>query len=211
MPIEHFSGNAAGVAIPAVVTDLETSAVLELLKKAKQKGAKYALVGNIGHIELAHMAGLVPVGDFRLNITNRYAAKQYSELGISDRILSPELTLPMARDIGGGEIVYGRIPLMITERCFTKENFGCDKCNNAALEDRTGARFPLMYEYGHRNLLFNSRPTYMGDRGRELDEAKITHVHFLFTTENAREMRGVIEAYRRGKSLSCDVRRIGKR
>ena len=211
LPIEHFSADAVGVSIPAVVTDSEISAVLELLKKAKKNGAKYALVGNIGHIELARLAGLVPMGDFRLNITNRYAAKQYAELGIAERILSPELTLPMARDIGGGEIVYGRIPLMITERCFIKENFGCDKCNNATLEDRTGAKFPLTYEYGHRNLLFNSRPTYMGDRRRELDEAKISHVHFLFTIEGAREIREAVTAYRCGKSLSGEVRRIGKR
>lgn len=211
LPAEHFSGSATGVAVPAVVTDAEVSDVLELLKNAKSKGAKYALVGNIGHIELARMAGLVPIGDFRLNITNQYAAKQYAELGISDRILSPELTLPMARDIGGGEIVYGRIPLMITERCFIKENFGCEKCNKAELLDRTGASFPMMYEYGHRNLIFNSRPTYMGDRKRELDEAKILHGHFLFTTESAREIRELTEAYRCGKSLSREVRRIGKR
>ena len=85
----------------------------------------------------------------------------------------------MARDIGGGEIVYGKIPLMITERCFIKENFGCEKCNKAALEDRTGAKFPLMREYGHRNILLNSRPTYMGDKKKELKAHGILHEHFI--------------------------------
>ncbi len=211
LPIEHFRGWATGVAIPAIVTDTEVQSVLTLLCEARRAGAKYALVGNIGHIELARLSGLIPVGDFRLNITNSYTARQYEELGISSRILSPELTLPMARDIGGAEIVYGRIPLMITERCFIKENFGCEMCESASLLDRTGARFPLMYEYGHRNLLFNSRPTYMGDRRGELDEAKITHGHFLFTTESARDIREITDAYGKGKALSQAVRRIGKR
>lgn len=211
LPIEHFANWAEGVAIPGVVTDSETDGIMKLLKSAKDNGAKYALVGNIGHIEFARLAGLVPIGDFRLNITNRYAARQIFEMGIKHGILSPELTLPMARDIGGAEIVYGRIPLMITERCFIKENFGCESCSSAALSDRTGARFPLMYEYGHRNLLFNSRPTYMGDRLRELSEAKIKSVHFLFTTEGAEQIREVISAYKRGAALSGAVRRIGKR
>lgn len=211
LPIEHFRDWADGIAIPAVVTDSEIDSVRSLLREARGRGAKYALVGNIGHIELARSAGLIPVGDFRLNITNRCAAQQIFEMGIESRILSPELTLPMARDIGGAEIVYGRIPLMITERCFIKESFGCDKCSDAALIDRTGAKFPLMYEYGHRNLLFNSRPTYMGDRRRELEQARINKVHFIFTTESSVEIRKVIDAYKRGAVLSGEVRRIGKR
>ena len=211
LPLEHFREWADGVAIPAVVTDLETESVISLLRAARERGAKYALVGNIGHAELARSVGLIPMGDFRLNITNRYAARQIFDMGIENIILSPELTLPMARDIGGAEIVYGRIPLMITERCFIKENFGCDKCSSAALLDRTGAKFPIMYEYGHRNLLFNSRPTYMGDRRRELGEAKIRSVHFLFTTESAGQIREVVDAYNRGAAISGEIRRIGKR
>ncbi len=211
LPIEHFREWANGVSVPAVVTDSEIDSVKSLLISARERGARYALVGNIGHIALAISAGLVPVGDFRLNITNKYAARQIFEMGIEYRILSPELTLPMARDIGGAEIVYGRIPLMITERCFIKENFGCDKCADAALVDRTGAKFPLAYEYGHRNLIFNSRPTYMGDRQRELLEAKIKGAHFLFTTERAGEIRDVMNAYKSGAALSGAVRRIGKR
>ena len=211
LPIEHFSERFTGVAIPPVVTDGEAPDVLKLLQSAKERGAKYALVGNIGHIELATRAGLTPIGDFRLNITNGYSRQQYRELGVEQIILSPELTLPMARDVGGGEIVYGRIPLMITERCFIKENFGCDRCESAALEDRKGTKFPITYEYGHRNLIFNSRPTYMGDRKSELDEAKIAHTHFLFTTENEKKICEVVNAYKIGKPLSDEVRRIGKR
>ena len=105
------------------------------LDAAIKHGAKYALVGNLGHIPLIEGTGLTPIGDFRLNITNRGAREAYAKLGIEDTLLSAELTLPMARDVGGGAIVYGRIPLMLTERCFMKENFGCDKCGKCSLTD----------------------------------------------------------------------------
>lgn len=210
LPIEDFNG-AEGVSIPPVIFDSELEGVKKMLASAKEKGARYALVGNIGAIELARESGLIPFGDFRLNVSNSGAKEAYIELGVEDLILSPELTLPMARDIGGGEIVYGRIPVMLTERCFIKENFGCDECGNASLEDRTGKRFPILKEYGHRNIILNSVPTYMGDKKEELRTAKISHAHLVFTTENGKQINSIISSYKSGKRLPFEVRRIGKR
>ncbi len=211
LPLEDFCGESNGVYIPPVIFDTEIATVEKMLVAAKEARATYALVGNIGHIALALRAGLIPIGDFRLNITNSYAREQYFSLGVRDAVLSPEITLPMARDIGGGEIAYGRIPLMLTERCFIKENFGCARCGDAFLEDRTGARFPLMREFGHRNLVLNSRPTYMGDRKSELSASGITHFHFIFSVESQKEVQGVISSFADGRSLTCEVRRIGNR
>ena len=116
----------------------------------------------------------------------------------------------MARDIGGGEIVFGKIPLMITERCFIKENSSCEGCGKSALVDRTGAKFYLMREFGHRNLLLNSRPTYMGDKKNELRAYNIIHEHFIFTNESADEISSIVDSYVRGREIS-GVRRVGKR
>ena len=211
LPCTDFGEGANGVFLPPVIFDSEREGVLESLRSAKEMGAKFALVGNIGHIELAKAVGLNLIGDFRLNITNGYTKAEYEALGVHRFVLSPELTLPMARDIGGGEIVYGRIPLMITERCFIRENFGCKSREGAYLEDRTGARFPIICEAGHRNLILNSRPTYMGDRKRELWDAKISHGHFLFTVESAEDIYKAVSAYDAGLPLAAEVRRIGKR
>jgi putative protease len=211
LSVTDFPEGANGVYIPPVIFDGETEELEELISSAKERGAKYALVGNIGAIAIAERHGLIPIGDFRLNISNKGARAYYMDRGISYAVLSPELTLPMARDIGGGEIVYGRIPLMLTERCFIKENFGCNECGRAALTDRTGARFPMLREWKHRNLILNSRPTYMGDRREELQRAGINHAHFIFSVERGEEISRVIDAYFRGAPLGTEVRRIGKR
>ena len=99
---------------------------------------------------------------------------------------------------------------MLTERCFIKENFGCSRCNSASLIDRTGASFPLLYEWGHRNLILNSRPTYMGDKKRELYSFGVLHEHFIFSVESEKEAQKILDSYKSGKSLE-NVRRIGKR
>lgn len=200
-----------GVYLPPVYTDAERDEIVSLLENAKKQGVMYALVSNIGQIELVKSLGFTPIGDFRLNVTNSESAKVYRDMGVTHLILSPELTLPKARDIGGGLITYGRIPLMITERCFIGENFGCKNCNKATLIDRKGEKFPMMREYGHRNIIFNSLPTYMGDKADELRQYRLRSCHLLFTTERGDEIGRIIKAHRCGEKLNGQVRRIGRR
>ena len=208
---QHTLSSVNGVYLPPVAFDSETREIEIALQKAKDNGIMYALVGNIGQIELAKAFGFKIVGDFRLNATNAESAIAYREMGVCHLILSPELTLPKARDIGGGVITYGRLPLMITERCFIGENFGCENCGKACLTDRKGEKFPMMREFKHRNLIFNSLPTYMGDRREELSSHRLSSHHLLFTNERGREICSILKAYKNGDALSFRVRRIGRR
>lgn len=132
-------------------------------------------------------------------------------MGVEHLILSPELTLPKARDIGGGLITYGRIPLMITERCFIRESFGCKNCGKASLTDRKGEKFPMKRESDHRNLIFNSLPTYMGDKQQELFEMKLRSHHLLFTVEEGSEILEILRNHKLGRPLAKPVRRVGRR
>ncbi len=202
------STGAFGVIVPPVVTDAEFEEVKSALADLREKGVTHALVGNPGMIRTVKDLGYLPVGDFRLNVNNSHTADGYRERGIDALILSPELTLPMMRDVGGGAIVYGRIPLMLTERCFVKENGGCSQCGKFTLTDRMGKRFPILREYPHRNQIFNSVPTYMGDRKDALAKAGIRHWHFLFTVETPAAVHGVIASFKNGTALSGEVRRI---
>ncbi|MBR2965711.1 MAG: U32 family peptidase [Clostridia bacterium] len=209
----RLKDRANGVYIPPIVTDSERSRVKEALLSAVNLGAKYALIGNIEHLPLIEGLKVEPIGDFRLNIANSEARAAYRELGVKTALLSAELTLPMARDVGGGAIVYGRIPLMLTERCFMKENFGCNSCSACSLTDRKGAQFPIIREFEHRNLILNSAVTYMGDKSGELDEAGIRHRHSIFSVESEGEVHSAIEAMKNGSPLPSfvTVRRMGKR
>lgn len=209
--LEEYDGSLAGVALPPVIFESEIPKVKKMLSLAKERGVTEALISNISHVKILRELGFSVTGDFRLNVTNSLTKAEYNKMGIERIILSPELTLPMARDIGGSVIVYGKIPLMLTERCFIKDNFGCEKCSKAALTDRTGAKFPLLREFEHRNLILNSTPTYMGDKENELKAAGLNSHHFIFTVESAKEISDIISAYKNKKPLPFAVRRMGKR
>lgn len=204
-------GEARGVYLPPVIMENEIPLVREKLKNLENTHVMYALVGNLGHFALAREFSLIPFGDFRLNIANTHTRTAYQALGVQDAILSVELTVPQARDIGGFTLQMGRIPLMITEHCFIRDNFGCNACGNAALEDRMGERFPILREFDHRNLILNSRPTYMGDKKAELRAARLTKAHFIFTTESIAEISELLDLFNRGEPLPYPHRRLGKR
>lgn len=233
-----------GVLMPPVVFDREADAIREELTAALQSGVRHILVGNIGHLPLIREAvaacGLTDEvtlhGDLRLNTANTPAAARLLGLGLSDLILSPELTIPRMRDISAAlsdyghisataAVIYGRLPLMLLEKCAIREIYRHKKpeavcrevCgrNAAVLKDRMGKEFPVLREdsprgTGHRNLVCNSLPTAMSDRMDEVSRAHLSGHHFIFTVEASEEVDRVIAAYREGKPLGGEVRRMVK-
>lgn len=213
LPADKYEGVANGVALPPVIFDREREEVEAMLATAKEKGAEYALVGNIGHVELAKKFGFKLVGDIRLNIFNNSSAAAYEELGFECFVVSPELGLPQSRDIGGARLVtvYGRLPLMLLEKCVGKELGGCDRCNGGKilLKDRKGISFPVLREWKHRSVIYNSLPTCMSDKGEQLEKARIFGQHFIFSIESADECDKIISAFERGVPPRGAVRRLG--
>lgn len=206
---EACAAMAHGVYVPPVIMEHEWAAVRRLAVAARAGGARYALIGNLSHLSLAKEVGWIPVADFRMNILNSHTASFLREVGVSHQILSPELTLAQMADIRGSAIVSGRVPLMLTERCFIRENSGgCDACAHFSLTDRIGKKFPVLREYEHRNLICNAVPTYMGDRVGALAAAGCRGGHFLFTTESAAEADRAVARYRAAAPAPDDCRRI---
>ncbi len=212
LPLHIFDAPAKGVILPPVIFDSEREQVKAALLDAKARGAEHALVGNLGHLSLTLEVGLIPHGDFRLNVTNQKTLDTLLSLGFADALLSPELTLPQLRDIKGAcdAIIYGRIPLMLLEKCAGREVGNCEQCETQhnVLVDRRGERFPILRLPPHRNLLYNSRPTVMSDRAADLARASITAGHFIFSVESPTEVDGVIAAYRAGRAIPGAMRRI---
>ena len=126
-----------GVMLPAVVLESEYAEFVGMLREARESGVSAAMVSNLGQIDACRELGFKLLGGARLNVLNGESRKFLEAAGLCEVALSQELTLPQARDIGGLAFTLGRVPLMITERCFIKENFGCKSCFSS--------RFPLCF------------------------------------------------------------------
>ncbi len=212
LPLERYNGECRGVMLPPVIFDSERERLEALLERAKTLGAEDILVGNIGHLDLARKYGLRVHGDMRLNAANRASAAELERLGFEDVILSPELTLARIRDIGGRSFatVYGRVPLMVTEKCVGRELGDCKRCSEGRirLTDRKNISFPVLREWEHRSLIVNSVPIFMADKQSDLSRAGITMRHFIFTTETRAEVNEVINCYKKGLPYKGQFTRI---
>ena len=212
LPLHKHAEGIDGVVLPPVIFEREMPKVKKMLAEAKKNGATHALVGNVGHLALVREADLVPVGDFRLNATNNETVLRLESLGLSEIILSLELTLPQMRDIKGNTaaVVYGRAPLMTLEKCVIKEIADCNVCasGKAILTDRRGVSFPVLREWEHRNVVYNSLPTCMSDKQDVLERNGITNRHFIFSVESKKEVEEIIKAHQKKLPIKETARRL---
>ena len=216
LPLDKYDSIADGFVMPPVVMDSEKDHILSLVDKAIADGAKIALISNIGQIEMLKGKNIKLICDYRFNVMNNTHVSEIEKLGISECFLSPELTLPQIRDIGGnsGVIVYGRIPLMTLEKCVIRDIYGCEACHKAkydsmlTITDRRGYVFPIVREFCHRNIVYNSMPTSMSDKRDDLFRANIKNRHFIFTVETKSDINNVITAFKDSTPIGGVVRRI---
>lgn len=202
LPLEKYeAGVCDGVVFPPSVFPERQAQFEQAVEKAAKNGATHALVCHVGQIETALKYGLIPHGDFRLNVFNTATAQFACSLGIRDLILSPELTLPQMRDINAPKcaIAYGKYPVMLLTK----------PVGAASLKDKTGAIFKVTREWGY-DILLNSVPVYMADKQKDLDTYGIRARHFIFTDESAAECAKVINAYKNALPATFPIKRIAK-
>ena len=188
--------------LPRIITDSEKPFIAELLKIAKDKGVKKILCNTTDQIYLVREMGFEPVGNFTLNIFNSYDLNVFKELGVNNGTLSCELSLSKIKDIdkciNTNIVVYGRLPLMVTENCIIK-NAG--KCINFkgyySITDKTGHTFPVICHHPHRNIILNSNPVYVADKLYEISKYNVYGYDFHFTVEKGKEIIDIVNRYLR--------------
>jgi len=159
-----------GVKLPRVIYNDEIETAKGLLKRAKDLGADYCEVSNIGQIELGKSTIRTVYGGIGLNIYNSECIGAFQSMGVSSLTLSPELGTAQMRDIMQQEMkiavcVSGRLPLMVLESCIRKANGKCSSCRKEPylLCDRMNFQFPVIpeerfsgEEKACRNIIYNS-------------------------------------------------------
>lgn len=187
----------AAVEIPRGIFGAE-NAVLTQLCQAKTNGAQLAVAGTLDGLALAQKAGLPVSAGFGMHVMNTQTLAALAEMGVTDAVLSCELSTAQIRDLGGtlprGVFVYGALPLMLLRNCPQPSRANCTNCAGE-LRDRKGSCFPLQCVNGVREVL-NDRPLYMADRLGQLQTAD----YFLlyFTKESPEDCRKILCDYRDG-------------
>ena len=189
--------------LPRIVHDTELPRLKKEMTDLRGFGVRQVLVGNLGLLIPARECGMRVRGDFGLNLYSSAAVHTARELELSSACLSFEMTLPQIRDVSKAVpcemLIYGRMPLMITENCLIKGRTGECSCHlgSTKLTDKTGAEFPIIKDGDTcRSVLLNGKKLNWLDRQNDLSRLGLWATRLYFTTENPKEVDQVLSAYR---------------
>ena len=200
--LTDYRGRAKLCAVlPRVWRDGDEAGFRKILETAPALWA--VSIGNAGHMAIVEGLPLEKRGDFGLNVFNSRAVDFWWQQGVDSVTVSFELRHQQVRELRKylpcEGIVYGRLPLMITENCMTGNAGNCrgDKrlCDGENyLTDRTGARFPLLGQYGCRCEIENSRTLFLADKP-EWRNCGLTYARLRFTTESPDQCDAALRRY----------------
>ena len=214
VPIEELERLDAGLdwgetelcaVLPRIFRTADEPVLRQLLERHPEATA--VAVGNLGHLPIVRGLGRTLRGDFGLNIFNSRALLFWREQGLSSATASFELRWQQVRDLNKHlpceAVVYGRLPLMVTENCVTRCNVGCTHGAGSVLTDRTGAQFPVTCGYGCRCEIQNSRTLFLADKP-EIHRCGLTYGRLRFTTETPDQCAAVLRRYKDGGDWTPD-------
>ena len=194
-------GKVAAV-LPRIVHDDELARVKVALTRLRDMGLTDVLAGNLGLLLPVRELGMQIRGDFGLNIYNSGAVDMTRKLEFASTTLSFEMTMPQIRDVTKSTpceiLIYGRLPLMITENCLFFNRAQECVCNRGPMKlvDKTGAEFPVIRDGNTcRSVVLNGKKLSWLDRQEDLQRLGIWATRLYFTTENATEVDRVLSAY----------------
>ena len=192
---EKYPGTEFCASLPRICKDSEEDALLRLLEPAKEAGCASLAVQNIGQVSLAERSGLAVRGDFGLNIFNSRSLEELRSWGLASACLSFELRHEQLRALRKPlpceAIVYGRLPLMITENCLiSNAGKGCSSrkglpvpCSRVhTLTDRRSEELPVLPVFGCRSEIQNGRILFLADKP-EYRRCGLQFARLRFTTE----------------------------
>jgi len=194
--------------LPRILHDGELVQAKESLTLLRSLGVREALAGNLGMILAARQCGMHVRGDYGLNLYNSGAVNTARELELRSATLSFEMTLPQIRDVSKAVpceiLIYGRLPLMVTENCIIQGKTGTCSCTMGPTKivDKTGAEFHVIKDGAScRSILLNGKKLHLMDRHEDLSHLGLWATRLYFTTENGREVDQVLRAYQEGAAF----------
>lgn len=170
---------------------------------------KHVLVSNHGQLNMFKDDNINIHADFSFNIFNSLAMEQMRELKVTSITLSPELNFQQLKDLSIKAnvdcemIVYGHLPMMITEYCpvecivkkDSKTNCGLCKNSSYGLKDRYGIVFPLKTDGSCRTQILNSKKLILIEYMEKIAKSGIEILRLQFTNEDKNEIISIVKAY----------------
>ena len=202
-PLEPFRAKGitpVGVLPPTVVGQEELRELDTLLEKGKKLGFTELCAPSLPLAVRVRSAGFGVRAGAEMNIFNSYALQDLSSWGFLSAAVSDQLSLGQVRALRKSlkceMVIYGRETAMVTNTCLIKQSAGRCACGTPAqLADAHGGVWPVIREFGCRNVVFSDKKLFLADKPTEFLSCGVWCVQLSFTTESPRECLSVARSY----------------
>ena len=150
------------------------------------------------------------IGDYKLNVFNRYAGDFYKSF-LAGTCISSELNQKEIKEIGVKSslplqiMVYGKYELMVSEYCAIGSVFGSKNTNNTCsekctsgcytLKDRMDEEFSINTDRYCRSYIYNNVPVNLISNMTEIIKSNISSFRLDFIHESYEETMEVLRSY----------------
>ncbi len=189
------------VVLPAVLREKDFRKYVNGTKELLDDGYYGVLIHNISLIE--SFSGYRIYGGFRLNVFNSISEHLLSKYALECCELSPELTLKQIKNIKKSVptqvMVYGRLPLTVSENCLIRNDNSCPCKNDNFITDRMGMKFPVIKDGDIcRSVVLNCKKNFMGFDMDKIINAGISCSRLYFTDETPEECLKICDTFLNG-------------
>ncbi|MDR0880083.1 MAG: U32 family peptidase [Clostridioides sp.] len=209
------TGDKIVYSAPRIVRDrvLEVDSVKNIPKDIP------VLIGNLGMLDRFKDREIHV--DYSLNTFNRESLKFFKKSGVKSVCMSLEMSMDEISEVISSEnenidevikkdnrnidteaLVYGYIPMMVSEYCpmgvvlrECRKNKRCELCSQGryALEDSEGSRFRITQDKNCRSSIYHNKPLCVLDELKRLSEAGISVFRLDFTFEDGDTVGRIVD------------------
>lgn len=196
--ITKKEGKKFYLALPQITKQEDIREISERLDECLLTEIDGVVVGNNGLLNYFIERNVNCIADFSLNIFNSVSIEVLKELGLKRVVLSPELSLraieKLKSDLELESIVYGYLPLIVSEHNIIKSNSGKD-LNIAYLKDRLGKEFKVFVDEKNRSHIYNCYEICMINHIETLTTANIMFGQLYLVGRKPEEIEKIAKAY----------------
>ena len=207
--------------LPNRFTNSMINRFLDFFNLIEQTSLDGYVIKNYAQYEIVKDSQKDIILDYDLYMYNMYAIHQWNKLGINNFTISPELhykeieNFPLQYfDI----IVYGYIPIMISNQCIINNILGCQKgdLSEHYIEDRYKKKFRVKtFCEDCYNIIYNSNPILLLDQIQKIKKLGIGNIRLNFTNETYEFTSKMINAfvnsvYNDDNELDVDIKEFNR-
>lgn len=186
------------IVLPSILRDDVYADYISDAKAYLDSGFHGVQMQNISLAE--DFSGYNVYGGFRLNVFNSYSLDEFKQLNFKTVELSPELNIKQIRALSKSvpvqAMVYGRLPLMVTENCIIRNGNKCPCNGENSITDRMGMKFPVIKD-GEicRSVVLNCKKTFVAFDMDKIKNAGVDFFRIYFTDEHFDECKKICNTY----------------